>query len=134
MGLAVSVSNGLIVPNIKDADLMSLQEIAVASSDLIKKALEGKLSAEEYACGTFTITNLGMFDIDEFTALVNPPESAILAVGKIEKMPVVEDEAITIKPIMTLSLSYDHRIIDGALAAKFLQRVKQLLNSPYLLL
>lgn len=134
MGLAVSVSNGLIVPNIKDADLMSLQEIALASSDLIQKALDGKLSAEEYAGGTFTITNLGMFDIDEFTAIVNPPESAILAVGKIEKMPVVEGEVITIKPIMTLSLSYDHRIIDGALAARFLQRVKQLFNSPYLLL
>lgn len=134
MGIAVSVPNGLIVPNIKDADYMSLQEISEASSDLIQKALSGKLSADEYAGGTFTITNLGMFDIDEFTAIVNPPESAILAVGKIEKVPVVEDDKLSIRPLMILSLSYDHRIIDGAMAAQFLQRVKQLLNNPYLLL
>lgn len=134
MGLAVAVPNGLIVPNIKDADLMPLTEIAAASADVIQKALEGKLNPDEYSNGTFTITNLGMFDIDEFTAVINPPECGILAVGKIVKTPVVEDDNIVIKPLMTLSLTYDHRIIDGADAAKFLQRIKQLLMNPYLLL
>ncbi|HHZ03069.1 MAG TPA: 2-oxo acid dehydrogenase subunit E2 [Tissierellia bacterium] len=134
MGLAVSVPNGLIVPNIKDADLMSLAEIAAHSSDLIQKALDGNLSQEEYSNGTFTISNLGMYDIDEFTAILNPPESGILAVGKIEKTPVAEGDNIVLKPMMTLSLTYDHRIIDGALAAQFLQRIKQLIMCPYLLL
>ncbi|KZL89207.1 dihydrolipoamide acetyltransferase family protein [Clostridium magnum] len=134
MGLAVSVPNGLIVPNIKDADLMSLPEIAAASADIIQKALNGKLGPDEYTNGTFTISNLGMFDIDVFTAIINPPESGILAVGKIEKTPVVEGDNIVIKPLLTLSLTYDHRTIDGALAAQFLQRIKQLLMNPYLLL
>lgn len=134
LGLAVAVDNGLLVPNIKDADLLSLQEIAAESSQVIDKALNGKLRPNDYANGTFTITNLGMFDIDEFTAVINPPESGILAVGKIEKTPVVENDAIVIRPIMALRLTYDHRVIDGAPAAQFLQRVKQLLMKPYLLL
>ncbi|WP_303865021.1 dihydrolipoamide acetyltransferase family protein [Alkalibaculum bacchi] len=134
LGLAVAVDNGLLVPNIKDADLLSLQEIAAQSSEVIDKTLNGKLRPNDYANGTFTITNLGMFDIDEFTAVINPPESGILAVGKIEKTPVVENDAIVIRPIMALRLTYDHRVIDGAPAAQFLQRVKQLLMKPYLLL
>ena len=83
---------------------------------------------------TENITNLGMYDVDEFTAVVNPPESAILAVGKIDRVPVVEDDAVVIRPIMVLSLSYDHRVIDGAPAAQFLQRIKQLMQNPYLLI
>lgn len=88
---------------------------------------------EDYTGGTFTITNLGMFDIDEFTAIINPPESAILAVGKINRVPVAEGDNVVIRPIMTLSLTYDHRVIDGAPAAQFLQRIKQILQNPYLL-
>ncbi|HCX63252.1 MAG TPA: dephospho-CoA kinase [Clostridiales bacterium] len=134
IGLAVSVSNGLIVPNVKNAHKKSLEEIAAESRELIQKALNGSLSQEDYSGGTFTLSNLGMYDIDEFTAIINPPESGILAVGKVENTPVVENDTIVIKPIMTLSLTYDHRIIDGALAAQFLQRIKQLLMRPYLLL
>jgi pyruvate dehydrogenase E2 component (dihydrolipoamide acetyltransferase) len=134
MGLAVAVENGLIVPVIKDADLMTLGEIATVAAELIAKAKSGQLQPDDYTGGTFTITNLGMFGIDEFTAIINPPESAILAVGKIEKTPVVVDDAVVIRPVMTLSLTYDHRVIDGAPAAQFLQRVKQILQNPYLLI
>lgn len=134
VGLAVAVDNGLIVPVVKDADLMTLKEISAVSGELIEKAKGGKLSPDDYKGGTFTITNLGMFDIDEFTAVINSPEVGILAVGKIEKMPVVEGNEVVIKPIMILSLTYDHRIVDGAPAAQFLQRIKQILQNPYLLL
>ncbi|WP_366557083.1 2-oxo acid dehydrogenase subunit E2 [Desulfosporosinus sp. BICA1-9] len=109
--------NGLIVPVIKDVDLMSLEEISAVAAELIDKAKKGGLKPDDYSGGTFTITNLGMFEIDEFTAIINPPESAILAVGKIDRIPVVEGENIVIRPVMMLSLTYDHRIIDGAPAA-----------------
>jgi pyruvate dehydrogenase E2 component (dihydrolipoamide acetyltransferase) len=121
------------VPVIKDADLLTLEEISILAGELADKAKKGCLKRDEYSGGTFTITNLGMFDIDEFTAVINPPESAILAIGKIDKVPVVEGESIVIKPIVMLSLTYDHRIIDGAPAAQFLQRVKQIMQNPYLL-
>lgn len=134
VGLAVAVSNGLIVPNIKNANHKSLVSLADESSQLINKALEGSLAPEDYRNGTFTITNLGMFDIDEFTAIINTPEAGILALGKIEETPVVEKEEILIKPIMTLSLTYDHRIVDGADAAKFLQTIKKYMLAPSLML
>jgi pyruvate dehydrogenase E2 component (dihydrolipoamide acetyltransferase) len=102
---------------------------------LAEKARTGKLLPGEYAGGTFTITNLGMFDVDEFTAIINPPESAILALGKIDRVPVADmDDHVVVRPVMTMSLTYDHRIIDGAPAARFLQRVKQLLQDPYLMI
>lgn len=134
MGIAVALENGLVVPVIPNADRLSLSEISAASAALIEKAQKGQLLPDDYAGGTFTITNLGMLDIDEFTAIINPPESAILAVGKIDRIPVVLNDEIVIRPIMMLSLTYDHRIIDGAPAARFLQRVKQLLQNPLLLL
>jgi pyruvate dehydrogenase E2 component (dihydrolipoamide acetyltransferase) len=134
IGIAVASPNGLIVPVVKDADLMSLKDIAAVSSELIDKARNGKLQPDDYTGGTFTITNLGMFDIDEFTAIVNPPESAILALGKINREPVVEGDSIVIRPIMVLSLTYDHRVIDGAPAAMFLQKVKKIMLNPYLLI
>ena len=134
MGIAVAVKGGLIVPNIKDTDMMTIQEISAVSTDLVEKAISGNLKPDDYEGGTFTITNLGMFDIDEFTAVVNPPESAILAIGKIDRVPVVEGDNISIKPVMVLSLTYDHRIIDGAPAAQFLQRVKQIMQNPYLMI
>ena len=134
MGLAVAVDNGLIVPVIKNADLMSLEEISTVSSELVEKAKKGGLKPDEYTGGTFTVTNLGMFEIDEFTAIINPPESAILAIGKIDRIPVAEGDGIVVKPIMVLGLTYDHRIIDGAPAAMFLQRIKHILQNPYLLI
>lgn len=139
VGTAVSVPGGLIVPVIKDADIIGLTGIAERSAGLIEKARDGKLTDADYHGGTFTVSSLGMFDLDDFVAIINPPESAILAVGKIAKTPVVvtnaggEDE-IAIKSMCALCLSYDHRIIDGAEAAKFLQKVKNYLQNPVLLI
>lgn len=139
VGTAVSVPGGLIVPVIRDADIIGLSGIAAKSAELIEKARDGKLTDADYHGGTFTVSSLGMFDIDDFVAIINPPESAILAVGKIAKTPVVvtneegEDE-IAIRSVCALSLSYDHRIIDGAEAAKFLQKLKNYLQNPVLLI
>lgn len=139
VGTAVSVPGGLIVPVIKDADIIGLAGIAAKSAELIEKARDGKLTDADYHGGTFTVSSLGMFDLDDFVAIINPPESAILAVGKIAKTPVVvtnEDgeDQIVIKSMCALCLSYDHRIIDGAEAAKFLQKVKNYLQNPVLLI
>lgn len=139
VGTAVSVPGGLIVPVIKDADIIGLSGIAARSAELIEKAREGKLTDADYHGGTFTVSSLGMFDLDDFVAIINPPESAILAVGKIAKTPVVVtdeegEDAIVIKSMCALCLSYDHRIIDGAEAAKFLQKVKNYLQNPVLLI
>ena len=139
VGTAVSVPGGLIVPVIKDADVIGLAGIAAKSAELIEKARNGKLTDSDYHGGTFTVSSLGMFDIDDFVAIINPPESAILAVGKIAKTPVVEtnaegEDVVVIKQMCALCLSYDHRIIDGAEAAKFLQKVKNYLQNPVLLI
>ena len=139
VGTAVSVPGGLIVPVIKDADIIGLSGIAARSAELIEKAREGRLTDADYHGGTFTVSSLGMFDLDDFVAIINPPESAILAVGKIAKTPVVVtneegEDAIVIKSMCALCLSYDHRIIDGAEAAKFLQKVKNYLQNPVLLI
>ena len=130
IGLAVALEDGLIVPVIKDADKKGLAFIAKETEELIQKAKSKKLLPDEYHGGTFTITNLGMFDIESFCAIINQPEAAILAVGKIIKKPVVIDDEITIKPMMNLTLSCDHRVIDGAVGAKFLQNLKQILEEP----
>lgn len=139
IGTAVSVPNGLIVPVIKDADIIGLTGIAEQSAGLIAKARDGQLTSEDYHGGTFTVSSLGMFDLDDFVAIINPPESGILAVGKIAKTPVVETDEdggdqIVIKSMCGLCLSYDHRIIDGAEAAKFLQKLKTYLTNPILLI
>lgn len=131
IGLAVALEEGLVVPVIRNADKKGLSEISKESSELILKARSGKLLPDDYQGGTFTISNLGMFGIEEFKAVINLPESAILAVGKIVKTPVVdENDELKVKPIMKLTLSCDHRIIDGALGAKFLNRIKELLENP----
>jgi len=130
IGLAVALEDGLIVPVIKDADMKGLAIIAQETAELIQKAKNKKLLPDEYQGGTFTITNLGMFDIENFCAIINQPETAILAVGKIIKKPVVIDDEITIRPMMSLTLSCDHRAIDGAVGAKFLQNLKQVLEEP----
>lgn len=138
VGTAVSIPGGLIVPVIRDADIIGLPGIAAKSAELIEKARDGKLTDQDYHGGTFTVSSLGMFDIDDFVAIINPPESAILAVGKIAKMPVVVtdeegEDQVTVKSMCNLCLSYDHRIIDGAEAAKFLQKLKSYLQNPVLL-
>ena len=139
IGTAVAVPNGLIVPVIRDADIIGITGIAAKSKELIGKARDGQLTEQDYHGGTFTVSSLGMFDIDDFVAIINPPESAILAVGKIAKTPVVrvnaegEDE-IVIRSMCNMCLSYDHRIIDGAVAAEFFKKVKTYLECPALML
>lgn len=134
IGIAVAVDNGLIVPTVRDVQNMTLGEIHDESARLIAKTKAGGLKKEDYSGGTFTVSNLGMFGIDEFTAIVNPPQVGILAVGAMTDTPVVRDGQIVVRPIMNLVLTYDHRVIDGAPAAQFLSRVKELLENPYLMI
>lgn len=130
VGLAVATEYGLVVPVVHNADKKSLKEIDTAIKELTEKARLGKLTKEELTGGTFTVTNLGMYGVEFFTPIINPPEAAILGVGKIVEKPVVVDGKVEVKPLMTLSLSYDHRIVDGAPAAKFLQKIKHYMESP----
>lgn len=135
IGLAVATDKGLLVPVIHGADRLSLAQIGERARDLGNRSREGGLSPDELAGGTFTVTNLGMYGVDHFTAIINAPEAGILAVGQIKKRPVVlEDDSLAARPMMWLSLTYDHRIVDGAPAAQFLGRVKALLEKPALLL
>jgi len=134
LGIAVAVDNGLIVPVIKDADLLTLAELSAAARALAQKAKDGRLEPDDYRGGSFTLSNLGMLGLDDFVAIINPPECGILAAGKIEKRAVVVEDQLMIRPMMNLVLSYDHRLVDGAPAAEFLVKVKQLLENPYLML
>lgn len=134
VGLAVALEDGLIVPNVKAAQKKTLFEIALETDALIDKAKGGRLTAEDVSGGTFTITNLGMFGIETFTPIINQPESAILGVNAMEDRPVVADGRVEVRPIMYLSLTIDHRLIDGADGARFLARVKELIENPSLLL
>ena len=134
IGVAVAGDNGLIVPVIRDVQQKTISEVARLSSDLIGRARTGALKPEEYSGGTFTISNLGMFGIGNFTAIINPPEAAIIAISASKKKPVVitvdgRDE-IVIKDIMNIQLSVDHRLIDGLLAAQFVAYFKELLENP----
>jgi len=128
VGVAVATEKGLVVPVIHSADKKALSDIASTLKDLVEKAREGKLTKEDLTGGTFTITNLGMYGVDFFIPIINPPETAILGVGRLVDKPLVENKTISIKPLMNLSLAYDHRVVDGALAAQFLMLVKQLLE------
>jgi len=132
VGVAVATEKGLVVPVVHNADQKTLGEIASALKELVEKAREGRLTKEDVSGGTFTITNLGMYGVDVFIPIINPPETAILGVGRVTEKPVVVNGQITIKPVVQLSLSFDHRIVDGAPAAQFLQRVKQILESSFL--
>ncbi len=134
IGTAVSVDEGLIVPVIKFADQKSLSQIADDAKTLIEKARTKKITPPEFTGNTFTISNLGMMDIDEFTAIINPPDACILAVGKIAPTPVVENNAVVIRQIMKLTLSCDHRVVDGAVGSKFLQTLKAHLENPVTML
>lgn len=134
MGVAIALENGLVVPNVIDADKKSLTEISTEVKELAELAREGKLPLEKLSGGTFTITNLGMFGIDSFSPIINQPEVAILGVNTIKDTVVVINGEITVRPIMNLSLTADHRVVDGAIAAEFLQRVKNLMENPSLIL
>ena len=128
IGLAVALEDGLMVPVIRDADRLSLREIAAITKELAEKAKRGKLKPEEMAGSSFTISNMGMLHVENFTAIINPGESAILAVGTATPQPVVVAESIEVRPMMKMTLSADHRLIDGALAARFLNRIKERLE------
>ncbi len=135
VGMAVAGDNGLIVPVVKNVQEKTLSQIAGETRDLVARAKEGKLKPEEYSGGTFSISNLGMFGIENFTAIINPPEAAILSISSTRKTPVVVTDAegndtIAIRPMMNVQLSVDHRVIDGLLAAQFVGYFKELLENP----
>ena len=134
IGTAVSVDEGLIVPVIKFADQKSLSQIGEEAKTLIDKARTKKITPPEFTGNTFTISNLGMMDIDEFTAIINPPDSCILAVGKIAATPVVENNAVVVRQVMKITLSCDHRVVDGAVGSRFLQTLKTYLENPVTML
>lgn len=133
IGVATDTPQGLVVPVVKNVDKKSLSEISAEIRDLAEKARKGKLQRSDVSGGTFTVTNLGMYGVEAFTPIINPPEAAILGVGKIIEKPVAEGRQIKIKPIMTLSLTFDHRIVDGAPAAQFLAKIKEILENPSIL-
>ncbi len=130
IGMAVAVNDGLITPVIRNAETKSLRDISAETRDLAKRARERKLRPEEYTGSTFSVSNLGMFDIEHFTAIINPPEAGILAVGSIAKVPAVVNDALGIRRRMRLTMSCDHRVIDGATGAQFLKTLKLLLENP----
>ena len=134
IGVAVALEDGLVVPVVQNADKERLSEISTQVRDFAERARSNQLTPGELQGGTFTITNLGNFGIDAFTPIINPPESAILGVGRIVKKPVVHDDEIAIRSMLTLSLTFDHRVIDGAPAAQFLQTIAGYIQDPYLLL
>ncbi len=133
INIAIAIDGGLIAPFVPAADGKSLGAIARMTKDLGKRAREGGLTPEEYQGGTFTISNLGMFDVDEFIAVINPPQAAILAVGSVHETPVVRDGKVKVGHVMKLTVSADHRALDGATVATFLQSVKNYLENPVLL-
>ena len=130
IGIAVALESGLIIPGINNCESKSLVEIATASRDLVTRANSGTLRNEEYSGTTFSVSNLGMFDVDSFTAIIFPPHAAILAVGTVKEQPVVRDGELAIAQIMKATLSTDHRVADGAEAAQFLTEIKKLLENP----
>jgi pyruvate dehydrogenase E2 component (dihydrolipoamide acetyltransferase) len=134
VGIAVATTNGLVVPVIRDADRRSVQEIATVRADLVGRAREGKLQLADLENGTFTISNLGMYGIEQFIAVLNPPQVAILAVGSIEERAQAVDGDLVIAPTMTMTLTCDHRAIDGSEGAEFLRTVKALVEAPALAL
>jgi pyruvate dehydrogenase E2 component (dihydrolipoamide acetyltransferase) len=131
--VAVAITDGLITPIVKNANLKSISEISTEVKSLIEKAKNNSLKPNEFQGGCFTISNLGMYGITEFSAIINPPQSAILAVGAARKVPVVINDDIKIKTVVTITLSCDHRIVDGAIGAKFLNEFKKFIEEPVLM-
>jgi pyruvate dehydrogenase E2 component (dihydrolipoamide acetyltransferase) len=134
IGIAVALEEGLITPVLRDCHAKGLAQIAVESRDLAERARARKLRAQEMLGATFSISNLGMYDVTEFSAIINPPEGAILAVGTVRRVPVVEPSGLGVGRRMTMTISCDHRVMDGAMGARFLQDVKRLLEEPLRLL
>jgi pyruvate dehydrogenase E2 component (dihydrolipoamide acetyltransferase) len=130
VGVAVAVDDGLITPVVRNADLKTLRQIAADVLDLAQRAREKRLRPEEYTGGTFTVSNLGMYDIDQFTGVINPPEAGLLAVGSVIEKPVVHDGQVVVRRRMRVTMSCDHRVIDGATGALFLQTVRRMLENP----
>src|SRR5207253_8425588 len=130
IGVAVATENGLITPVVRAADVKSLFDIATEVRELAERARARKLKPEEYTGASFSISNLGMFGIDEFTAVINPPEGAILAIGAMAPKPVAKDGQVVIRQMMRVTMSCDHRVIDGATGAQFLQTFKQIMENP----
>ncbi len=133
VSVAVAVDEGLITPVIRHTDQKTILEISAETKELAKRAREGKLKPEEFTNGTFTVSNLGMYDIENFAAIINPPEGAILAVGAIVEKPVVEEGRVVAGHTMKVTLSCDHRVVDGAVGATFLQSFKKIMENPLLL-
>jgi pyruvate dehydrogenase E2 component (dihydrolipoamide acetyltransferase) len=134
IGIAVALEDGLITPVLRDCHAKPLAQLAVESRDLAERARNRKLRVQELSGATFSISNLGMFDVTEFSAIINPPEGAILAVGSVRRVPVVDDTGLGVGRRMALTISCDHRVMDGAMGARFLQDVKRLLEEPLRLL
>ena len=134
IGVAVAEEESLIIPAIMDCAGKSLRELAVASRDLSDRARSGTLRPDEYSGGTFAISNLGMFDVTSFAAIIQPPQSAVLAVGSVTRRPAVFGDDLGIADVMTATLSADHRIVDGVEGARFMMEIKRLLESPLALL
>jgi pyruvate dehydrogenase E2 component (dihydrolipoamide acetyltransferase) len=130
VSVAVAIEDGLITPVIRHTDQKTLRQIGAEMRDLAARARERRLQPEEYTGGTFSVSNLGMFDIDQFTAVINPPEAGILAVGSIVEKPVVEGGQLVPRKRMRITMSCDHRVIDGATGARFLRTLKQMLENP----
>ena len=130
LGMAVAIPDGLITPVIRNAETKSMRQIAAEARDMAGRARERKLKPEEYTGATFSVSNLGMFDIDEFTAVINPPEAGIIAVGRLAETPVVMNGQVTVRRRMRLTMSCDHRVIDGATGAQFLKTLKLMLENP----
>ncbi len=134
IGMAVAIEDGLITPVVRNADLKSLAQIGAEAKALAGRARERRLTPEEYTGSTFSVSNLGMFEIDQFTAVINPPEAGILAIGSIVQKPVVSDGAVVPRRRMRVTMSCDHRVIDGATGAAFLKTLKQMLENPLAML
>jgi len=130
IGVAVAVEDGLITPVVRHAHLKGMTQIGAEVKELAGRAREKKLKPEEYTGATFSVSNLGMFGIHEFTAIINPPEAGILAVGGIEETPVAVDGEVVVRPRMRITMSCDHRVIDGAQGSRFLQTLKGMLEEP----
>jgi pyruvate dehydrogenase E2 component (dihydrolipoamide acetyltransferase) len=130
ISVAVAIPDGLITPIVRSADGKGLAQISGEVKDLAERARSNKLKLEEFQGGTFSISNLGMFGIKEFTAVINPPQACILAVGAGEQRPIVKDGALAVATIMSMTLSTDHRVVDGATAAEFMGVLKKLIEDP----
>jgi pyruvate dehydrogenase E2 component (dihydrolipoamide acetyltransferase) len=133
IGMAVAIDDGLITPVIFDADTKGLAAISAEARELADRARARKLTPEQYTGSTFSISNLGMFGIDQFTAIINPPEAAILAIGAAEDKPVVVDGELTVRKRLRVTMSCDHRVVDGATGAKFLQTLRHMIENPLML-